>query len=286
LSDAGEEPRAPDGAAKSSVATRRFANPEGYIYRMLADATLPRLLVRGAECMLLSQVEFARPMLDIGSGDGSFADALFAEPIDVGLDPWRAQMLYSRQLHAYTGLVQAAGNPMPFPDGVFGSILSNSTLEHTQDPWAIIREMHRVARPGATCVITVPSEHFPKYLLGSSVLRGLRLEGPARMYEGFLNRVSRHVHVQPPAVWRKWLEDAGFEVVEWRYYFSPRDTMLLDLSHYVSAPSILTHALLKRWVLFPGKHRVLPYARVLAPFATPGEDRERGAYIFFRCLKP
>lgn len=253
---------------------------------MLADATLPRLLIRGAECMLLSQVEFARPMLDVGSGDGSFADALFAEPVDVGLDPWRSQMLYSRRLRVYKDLVQAAGNPMPFQDGAFGSILSNSTLEHTQDPWAIIREMYRVARPGATCVITVPSEYFPKYLLGSSLLSSLRLDGPARLYGAFLNRVSRHVHIQPPEVWRKWLEDAGFEVAEWRYYFSARDTMLLDLSHYVSAPSIVTHALLKRWVLIPGKHRVLPYARVLAPFAWPGDRKDSGAYIFFRCVKP
>jgi len=175
---------------------------------------------------------------------------------------------------------------MPFKDGTFASILSNSTLEHTPDPWAIIGEMHRVARPGATCVITVPSENFPKFLLGSSVLRSLGLSGPAKLYEGFLNKVSRHVHIQPPPVWRKWLEDAGFEVAEWRYYFSPRDTMLLDLSHYVSAPSIVTHALLQRWVLFPGKHRFLPYAKALAPFATPGEDESRGAYIFFRCVKP
>jgi hypothetical protein len=82
------------------------------------------------------------------------------------------------------------------------------------------------------------------------------------------------------------LEDAGFEVAEWRYYFRPRDTMLLDLGHYLSAPSIVTHTLLKRWVLFPNKNKVLPLAKALAPFATPGPDEDRGAYIFFRCVKP
>ena len=272
--------------ASASVEVRRESGPKGYIQRMLPDATLPRLLIRGAECMLLSKVEFPRPMLDIGSGDGSFAAALFGEPIDVGLDPWREQMKYSRSLNVYNHLVQAAGNPMPFADGTFGSILSNSTLEHTQDPSDIIKEMHRVAKPGATCVITVPSEYFPKFLLGSTLLRSVRLAGPARLYEDFLNRISRHVHIEPPAVWRGWLEGAGFEVAEWRYYFRPRDTMLLDLSHYLSAPSMLTHAVLKRWVLFPGKERLLPFAQALAPFATPGDDETRGAYIFFRCVKP
>ena len=272
--------------ARETVHSYQESSPAGFIQRMLPDATLPRLLIRGAECMLLSQVQFERPMLDIGSGDGSFAASLFTGQIDVGLDPWRAQMEYSRHLTMYKHLVQAAGNPMPFPDGTFASILSNSTLEHTQDPADIIKEMGRVCRSGGTCVITVPSEYFPKYLLGSSMLRSIRLEGAARQYENFMNRISRHVHIQPPAVWRAWLEGAGFEVVEWRYYFNPRDTMLLDLGHYVSAPSIITHALLKRWVLFPEKQNFLPLAKALAPFATPGKDHARGSYIFFRCLKP
>ncbi|HEY7269684.1 MAG TPA: methyltransferase domain-containing protein, partial [Dehalococcoidia bacterium] len=258
-----------ESAGAETVSAYHEAGPEGFIQRMLPDATLPRLLIRGAECMMLSNVSFERPMLDVGSGDGSFASSLFSEPIDVGLDPWRAQMEYSRHLHMYRHLVQAAGNPMPFPAETFASILSNSTLEHTPDPADIIKEMGRVARRGATCVITVPSEYFPKFLLGSTAFRKVGLEAPAQAYGKFLNRISRHAHIEPPAVWRGWLEAAGFEVAEWRYYFTPRDTMLLDLGHYLSAPSIVTHTLLKRWVLLPGKEKVLPLARLLAPFATP-----------------
>jgi len=225
-------------------------------------------------------------MLDIGSGDGSFAAALFAEQIDVGLDPSRDQMDYSRRLAVYRNLVQAYGSALPFADESFNSILSNSTLEHTRDPWDIVKEMYRVAKPGATCVITVPSENFPRFLMGSSALRTLGLRGLERLYGSFMNRISRHMHIQPPLVWRGWLENAGFEVVEWRYYFPHRYTMLMDVSHYLSAPSIATHALLGRWVLFPGKERILPLADLLARFATPGSRDEPGAYIFFRCLKP
>lgn len=270
----------------NTVGMRIEQSPEGYIQRMLADATLPRLLIRGAECMLLSKVKFERPMLDIGSGDGSFADALFTEPIDVGLDPWRDQMKYSRTLKGYKHLVQAAGNPMPFKDGAFGSILTNSTLEHTDDPAEIIKEMFRVCRSGATAVITVPSQYFPKFLLGSSLMRALRLEQPAGMYETFMNRISRHKHVYPMETWRGWLEDAGFNVAEARYYFGKRDTMLLDAGHYVSAPSMLTHLALKRWVLFPEKRKYLPLAKALAPFSQPGDDESEGAYIFLRSTKP
>jgi hypothetical protein len=100
-----------------------------------------------------------------------------------------------------------------------------------------------------------------------------------------MNRVSRHVHVDPPEVWIRRLEGAGFRVESWRYYYSHRDTMVLDLSHYLSAPSLITRTLLGRWVLWRGKRRYLPLGRLLAPFATPGDNRE-GAYLLFQCRKP
>ncbi len=259
--------------------------PDLFLDRLLANVTLPRVLCRAAECVLLSQVEFPRPILDVGCGDGTFAAALFDEPVDVGLDPWRSQVEYSRRFSAYRLLVEASGERMPFPNDTFGSVMSNSTLEHTDSPAAILTEMFRVARPGATCVVTVPSEHFPRYLLGSSLFEAVRLKPAAKAYGAFMNRVSRHVHIEPPSTWSQWLEGAGFRILDWRYYFSRRDTMLLDLAHYLSIPSLITRRLTGRWVLFPNKHRLLPYTRLLAPFARPGDD-SRGAYLFFHCRKP
>lgn len=98
-----------------------------------------------------------------------------------------------------------------------------------------------------------------------------------------MNRISRHRHIEGPGVWRGWLEAAGFEVQESRYY-SHRDTMLFDLSPYLSAPSMLTRLITGRWALFPKKGRYLPLAKWLAPFSTPGETGD-GAYLFFRATK-
>jgi SAM-dependent methyltransferase len=260
---------------------------EYFVERFLSDpnATLPRILVRAAECELMSKETFARPLLDIGSGDGSFARALFDEPVDVGIDNSRPQMIRSMPENIYRHLVQSHGDRLPFKDGVFGTAFSNSTLEHTPDPAAILADMCRVLRPGGVAIITVPSEYFPQFLLGTTLLMGLHLRKGADAYGRFMNRVSRHVHIQPPAVWRGWIEDAGMVVDEWRYYFSHRDTMLLDVAHYVSLPSIVTRAALGRWVLWPGKAQYLPYKQVLSPFSSPGSS-ERGAYAFFRCRKP
>lgn len=141
-------------------------SPRPYIERLLPDATLPRVMLRAAECTLIAGPPFESPSLDIGSGDGSFAAALARGKFDVGADPSRGPLRYSLAFGSYQYLVQSLGDCLPFRDATFASMLSNSTLEHTPDPAAILKEMGRVARPGATCVITVPSENFPRFLLG------------------------------------------------------------------------------------------------------------------------
>ena len=259
--------------------------PDKFIDRFLVDSMLPRILVRTAECVLLSKIEFHHPILDIGSGDGTFVKALFDEPVvDVGIDPQRQPMLFSRKLGTYRYLTQAVGDRLPFKDETFASVMSNSTLEHIPDPEAVLKELHRVARPRATCVVTVPSEYFPRYLLGSTILNGLRLRKGAELYGSLFNRISRHVHIEPATTWIQWLESAGFEVLAWRYYFSHRNSLVFDLSHYLCIPSLLTRALLGRWVLWLGKAGYLPYRRLLALFSTPG-DNNRGAYVLFQCRK-
>lgn len=278
--------RKPNNGGSTAQATRTpEPRPDVFVDRLLAEVTLPRVIVRAAECVILAQIDFPRPVLDVGSGDGTFAAALFDQPLEFGIDPWREQLEYSRRFNIYENLALASGDRLPFADASFATVMSNSTLEHISNAPDVLKEMYRVARPGAVCIVTVPSEHFPKYLLGSSVFRAARLGPLARLYEGFFNRISRHIHIQPPEAWRAWIEDAGFQIEDWRYYYSRKDTIALEVAHYVSVPSLITKAVLKRWVLWPGKRKYLPYRQVLSRFAKPGPANE-GAYIFFRARKP
>lgn len=45
---------------------------------------------------------------------------------------------------------------LPFDDGSFDCIFCTGTLEHVQDPWQAVREMHRVLRGGGLVHIDVP----------------------------------------------------------------------------------------------------------------------------------
>src|SRR5215813_8649589 len=50
-------------------------------------------------------------------------------------------------------IVHGDGNHMPFPNGRFDTILSNSVLEHDRRFWQTLAELRRVARPGALVIL-------------------------------------------------------------------------------------------------------------------------------------
>lgn len=52
---------------------------------------------------------------------------------------------------------------LPFPDAAFDCVLCLETLEHCEDPFAIIREARRVLRPEGLFILSVPGIYFGKH---------------------------------------------------------------------------------------------------------------------------
>jgi SAM-dependent methyltransferase len=46
--------------------------------------------------------------------------------------------------------------PLPFEDDTIREFLASHLLEHLRNPLAVMQELHRIARPGATAVFRVP----------------------------------------------------------------------------------------------------------------------------------
>jgi SAM-dependent methyltransferase len=121
-------------------------------------------LLRAAEAELVSARSFPAPLLDLGCGDGSFGARAVAGGIAVGVDRNADRLKAARATGAYAAVVLADAHRLPFREAAFGSVLSNSTLEHIPGVESVLRETARVLRPGGSIVFTLHNDRFSRHV--------------------------------------------------------------------------------------------------------------------------
>ena len=135
---------------------------------------------------LLPHLRPGMRLLDVGCGPGSItrglADAVAPGPT-VGVDPDPA-----RVDGASLTVVTARGEQLPFDDASFDAVFACAVMQHVADPEVVLREVRRVARPGAVVGIADADwdgflVHPPDPLLdrGQEVLRAIRSIGDPRV---------------------------------------------------------------------------------------------------------
>ncbi len=194
------------------------------LWRQLKAMPAFRGLLRAVEAKFYEGLPLPEPTLDLGCGDGHFAQEAFGRTLAAGIDPWWLPLKEARDRHNYCVLAQASGARLPFENRRFASAVSNSVLEHIPDIDSVLVDLNRVLQPGATFIFCSPSDYFLDFLSIGRFLRRLGLKGLAEAYERFFNRISRHQHCDSPQVWTERLGRAGFGVEQWWYYFSPGRT--------------------------------------------------------------
>jgi len=140
---------------------------------------------------------------DVGAGRGHFCALVAAELAARGLDP--AQHLFPSDLHPESfqapGLTCARTAPdgrLPYADDSLDAVVSIEVIEHVEDQFAFLRELARVARPGALVIVTTPN-----VLSLSSRARTLlwgfpELFDPLPWKDGDVRFLSGHIHpIQP-----------------------------------------------------------------------------------------
>ncbi|MCB1028842.1 MAG: hypothetical protein KDB24_13900, partial [Microthrixaceae bacterium] len=60
--------------------------PGDHLSRCLAAMPPHVAILRAVECRLMGAFELVGPVLDIGSGDGTFASIAYRRPVDIGID--------------------------------------------------------------------------------------------------------------------------------------------------------------------------------------------------------
>jgi ubiquinone/menaquinone biosynthesis C-methylase UbiE len=155
-------------------------------------------------------------LLDVAIGDGVYLDWLPKDWRIAGVDISRSQLAACRLRAAgrQVWLAQCEAEALPLADRHFDAVLSIGAFNYFNDPVGALREMVRVAKPGAPIVISDELPNLTDRMLGH------KLGFPAvdhwivsklmHLGDAFTEMVERHRSLDVPAVAAKVLPDAEF----------------------------------------------------------------------------
>lgn len=97
---------------------------------------------------------------------------------------------------------------LPFADNFFDAAMCIETIEHLENPWQYLREIHRVLKPGGEIIISTPNitnifSRFKYLLMGNFHLFSKK-------------DVLDHYHIEPIPYWKleAMLQQEGFEILQ------------------------------------------------------------------------
>jgi ubiquinone/menaquinone biosynthesis C-methylase UbiE len=158
-------------------------------------------------------------LLDVAIGDGVYTSWLPADWSIVGIDISTIQLAACQRRNPGRDLrlVLGEAEDLPFRDHEFDAVLSNGGFNHFNDPEAALREMARVAKPGALVVIADELPDFLKlgHRMGFPGLDRWIASKVMSMGDDFAGLVERHRDIDIAAIGRRVLNDSRYEVI-WR----------------------------------------------------------------------
>lgn len=252
-----------------------------FLHLHIRDLPYFRGLLRAVESRFYQDLDFPSPTLDVGCGDGNFAELTFDRKLEVGLDPWWPPIREAVTRNVYGVLTQADGAFMPYPTAYFASAVSNSVLEHIPHLDEVLVETARVLKPGAPFLFCVPNNNFLPNLSLARFFDKIGLTAFARAYRAFFNKISRHSHCDDLETWEKRLAAAGFKVEKHWHYFSPSALATLEWGHFLGVPSLVSKKLFGRWILVPARWNLALTLSLLRKYYDEPVPNENGAYTFY-----
>jgi SAM-dependent methyltransferase len=232
-----------------------LADPREVVWPHLRALPAFRALIRAMETKLFLEVgSLPRPVLDIGCGDGHFAEVVWGQ-VDVGVDTDQDILREAQGRNVYDVLLRASATRLPFADASFATVVSNCVIEHIPDLDPVLSEVQRVLRPGGQFIFSVPTSRQNDYLFITRLLEAMGARGLAERYKSWFRRMQVHYHMYHPEEWKSRAEATGLRTVQQTGYMSPRATTLFDLGHFYGVPNLVTRKLTGQWVLWPWRPR-------------------------------
>lgn len=176
----------------------------------------------------MAGVESQARILDLGCGDGCFLAGVhkkYPQLKITGIDLSLVQLEKAKKRIPSGEFSQATlSKGLPYPDNHFDVIYCGEVIEHLFDPDSLLKEAHRVLRPGGVLYMTTPNL-FAWYnrvlmLFGISPLFVEYSTEDASVGYGILRRVKSsdqpvgHLRIFHPLAFRELQEKCGFKNVE------------------------------------------------------------------------
>lgn len=163
--------------------------------------------------LLVPHLGIAERVLDIGAGEGYLArrvqehigehdSAAHLEACDLFPENFRVPEVECHGIDLHGGL--------PFPDQSVDLAYSVEVLEHLEDQFAFLREVHRVLRPGGRFVLTTPNVLNLTSRLRTLLVGFPELFGPLPLHTADPQHLGGHIHPVSVYFISYMAEKAGF----------------------------------------------------------------------------
>lgn len=138
-----------------------------------------RGVLPGLAALYLQRFAGARSILDVGCGTGDFGrhapDGVAVHGVDSDAGAVALAGRYETAVQ-----VDLETDDLPYEDGTFDAVLAKDVLEHLMRPERLVREIHRVLRPGGVVVASVVMARPKRVWADYTHVRGFT-EGSARL---------------------------------------------------------------------------------------------------------
>lgn len=267
-----------------------LASYRGFLEIYPTSIYLP--VVKSIELGFFKTIAKEPPLLEIGVGDGSFSERMFAgcdTDRFLGGDLVPETIFSAQEKGVFKHLAVMDADEVPLPSASAATVLMNNLIHHVPARLQTLREIGRVLKTGGCFVFTDNLSGWIENAAEYRFLKALKLESLARRYGRWKLDFLMQSLIPDASSWEKLASEEGWEMVRAQEFIGPRVMFWCHLFELLNLKQgRAAWGPLERIISVPFFRRAIsgPMGRIVEVLLVrEGTAMEgRGAYLFV-CLR-